>query len=146
MSAEPTPTILIDSREQLPWTFPPEIRVERRTLSSGDYTVEGLEDRIAIERKTLGDFTSTVIGQWIRFAKELHRLMSYDCAIIVVEATLEDITEHRYESDVNPNSVKGRMAQCFIDYQIPVMLWGKREDAQAMALRFLKLAWRRYGK
>lgn len=149
------PTIIIDTRETTPWQFPPEIKTERGTLHEGDYTIhgfrswysiEGFERSIILERKSLGDFVSTVIHQWIRFAKELHRLQAYDCAAIVVEASLDDIENQRYESDANPASVKGRMNQCFIDYGVPVFLWGPREQAQGMALQFLKMAWRRYGR
>lgn len=149
------PVIICDTRERTPWQFPPEIKVERRTLSEGDYSVigpkswysiEGFDRSILIERKSLGDFVSTVVSEWTRFAKELHRLMAYDCAAIVVEANVGDVIAHRYESQVEPAVVEARAHQCFIDFGVPVMWWGPREEAQVMALRFLKLAWKRYGR
>jgi hypothetical protein len=50
------PTILIDTREQRPFRFTRyEVQTVRQFLPSGDYSVGGLEDRIAIERKGPGD-------------------------------------------------------------------------------------------
>ena len=49
-------TIIIDSREQTPWDFTNGPECERGTLSTGDYSIKGLEDFIAIERKELEDF------------------------------------------------------------------------------------------
>ena len=49
--------VAIDTREQKPYRFP---RSEVKTLASGDYSVVGLEDRIAIERKTKEDAYSSL--------------------------------------------------------------------------------------
>ena len=47
--------IIQDTREQAPYTFacitPPPL-VEVATLASGDYSIKGLEDKVAIERKS----------------------------------------------------------------------------------------------
>jgi ERCC4-type nuclease len=65
--------------------------VVRRALPAGDYSIEGLEDSVAVERKTLEDFVSTVIRSRKRFTRELQRLAGYEAACIVVEADLSDI-------------------------------------------------------
>ena len=44
-------TILVDTREQHPWEFPAGFHSEPATLSTGDYSVRGLEDLIAVERE-----------------------------------------------------------------------------------------------
>ena len=43
-------TIIIDTREQQPWTFE-HYTTANRKLDTGDYSVEGLENLLAIERK-----------------------------------------------------------------------------------------------
>ncbi|HEY1192336.1 MAG TPA: hypothetical protein VGE74_32230, partial [Gemmata sp.] len=60
-------TILIDTREQQPYTFagfradkrdgggPLVVDTETVGLSSGDYSLAGYADRIAVERKSLND-------------------------------------------------------------------------------------------
>ena len=51
--------IIIDTREQIPWSFPPEIPVEIGTLKTGDYALAG-DDAFAIERKSKDDFLSLI--------------------------------------------------------------------------------------
>ena len=69
------PVILIDSREQEGFSFDPAVAdVERKGLPAGDYSVAGLIDRVAVERKSLDDFVSTVIHGRARFAIELKKL------------------------------------------------------------------------
>lgn len=136
-------TVVIDTREQLPWTlcFP---SVSRK-LPAGDYSLVGLEDRIAIERKSLGDFINTVIHDWIRFRKELNRLSGYEMACIVVEGNVQDVIDRRYESEANPQSILGRTHSIFVDHGIPVFWWGPRSAAVHLAERLLHIAWKRWG-
>lgn len=135
----------MDTREQRGWTFEPkQVRLSRRTLREGDYTVEGLEGRVALERKSLGDLVQTVISDWLRFRKELIRLSGYDFAAVVVEANLLQIYEHQYESEALPASVLGRINSIQMDHGIPVLFWGDRVRAADMAHKFLLMAWRKY--
>ena len=52
------PSIIIDSREQLPWSFPEEFTVKKDSLPTGDYSLDGMTDLITIERKSLQDMVS----------------------------------------------------------------------------------------
>jgi ERCC4-type nuclease len=136
--------IVIDTREQAEWAFEPrQVLVHRKALPAGDYSVLGLEDRVAIERKSLGDLVHTVIHDWIRFKKELVRLSGYDVACIAVEANLDQLVRHQYESQALPNSVIGRVNSIFIDHGIPTFWWGDRRLAADQAHRLLLLTWRR---
>ena len=119
--------VLIDTREQRPFTFDStKFKVERATIKTGDYSIRGLDDHeFVLERKSLGDFVGTVIGQWIRFRHELNRLSAFDYAAIVVEADVADVMAKRYESEANPLSVIGRAHECFIDHRVPVFFYGK---------------------
>ncbi len=138
--------ILVDSREQRPWAFVgPDFAAERATLQTGDYSIRGHAHAIAIERKSLGDFVSTVVHDWLRFRKELYRLAAMDHAVIVVEASVEDVAAKRYDSDAAPLSVLGRAHAITIDHGIPVCWWGKREQANAMAGQYLQQLWKKIG-
>ncbi len=133
--------VKIDTREQRPWALNEELfATERATLTTGDYSIAGLEDRFAIERKSLGDAVGTFIHGWLRFRRELNRLSCFDLALIVIEADISDVLEHRYESDAEPMSVLGRINSITIDTGIPVCFWGKRDDCVTMVERFLILA------
>lgn len=145
---QPKIPVVIDTREQdgHAWSFVDDLfTTERQGLRTGDYSVQGLTDEIAIERKTLGDCVSTVIHQWTRFRKALYRLAAMDHAIVVVEASISDILEHKYESEAEPLSVIGRLNSVMIDHGIPVVFAGDRATAETFAERFLIQAVRKLG-
>jgi ERCC4-type nuclease len=136
-------TFIVDTREQEPLSFEPEsVAVIRRALPAGDYSIEGQEDSVAVERKSLADFVSTVIRGRERFHKELKRLADYESACIVVEADLADIIEGKYVSGAHPNSVLGAAISIIVDFGIPVFFCGSRQAAcrfvEAYLLRFHK--------
>jgi ERCC4-type nuclease len=108
-------------------------------LCTGDYSVAGLEDRVRVERKSLGDLVNTVTQDWQRFRKELYRLAGFDLALIVVEADLGDLLAKRYESNAEPISVLGRCNACLIDHGVPVVFWGQRPQCQLAVERFMGL-------
>jgi ERCC4-type nuclease len=137
--------IVVDTREQRPWVFDPsQVIASRAALPAGDYSLVGLETRVVLERKSIGDLVQTVIHDWLRFRKELNRLSGFDVAAVVVEGNLEQIVRHEYESDALPASVLGRINGIFLDHTIPVLFWGSSQLATDMAYRFLHLAWRKY--
>ena len=121
-------TIITDSREQAPYRFnPAAVATTKQALPAGDYSVRGLETRIAIERKTLEDFVSTVIHHRTRFKRELEKLRNYEIACIVVEADLRDIVLGRYRSRAHPNAILASALAIYVDYQIPVFFCSDRE-------------------
>ena len=101
-------TVVVDTREQEPYSFPPRrFVVERRALPAGDYSLAGLEREVAVERKTLEDFVHTVIRDRDRFRKELLKLAEYDRACVVVEAGLDDLLSGAYRSGARrPDTVR----------------------------------------
>ena len=97
-------TVLIDQREGLPYRFeglnadadfgyrPLLVPTRTTHLRTGDYSLEGLENTIAIERKSLHDCYSTLGQQRERFVRELRRLQEgYAWAAVVVEAGWDEI-------------------------------------------------------
>jgi ERCC4-type nuclease len=120
-------TVVIDTREQLEYAFSaPSVR---RKLEAGDYSVEGFEDRVAVERKSMADFVSTVIRGRKRFHKELQKLRHYEAACVVVEGNFRDLLEGRYLSDVHPNALAGSIASIIIDFGVPVYFCSDRQAA-----------------
>ena len=89
--------ILHDLREKDPWNFrqiheaPPVARlafsVERRHLQTGDYTLEGHEGEIAIERKSPKDCVNTLTQDLTRFNAEFERMNGIE-SYVIVETTL----------------------------------------------------------
>ena len=131
--------IICDTREQTPWSFPHDIEVERGTLTSGDYSLAGLESMTAIERKSLPDFIGCCTGSnRARFKRELQRLKSYRCRAVIIEADFEAITGGQYRSGINPASVIGSMASWTVRYQIPFLLAGDAAGGAALCLALFR--------
>lgn len=110
--------VLVDQREWLPYAFaeiPADAqfgggtwRVHTRTqlLSSGDYTLDGYADAVAVERKSLQDLFGTVGQGRDRFVRELERLAGMRFAAVVVEAEWSTVFDSPPEhSRLDPRTV-----------------------------------------
>jgi len=85
--------IVIDTREQLPLWKKGIIK----KLDVGDYSIEGHEDKIAIERKSPGDLYGTLLSGHKRFKKELARAESYNYFAIVIECSYSSFLNKEFE-------------------------------------------------
>ena len=138
-------TIVIDTREQEAYSFDPRLAAtERRALPAGDYSVAGLENTVAVERKSLDDFVSTVIHNRARFRKELRKLAEYRAACVVVEAGLLEVLMHRYRGDAHPNAVLGSALGIIFDFGIPVFFCSSRQAACQFVQAYLLAAHARW--
>jgi DNA excision repair protein ERCC-4 len=133
--------IIIDTREQTPWTFEGEhgITTSRAKLDAGDYSVAGLERRASIERKSVEDWTKTVLHDRARFYRELELLRAYDFRCVIVETGVREIMAGLYKSEARPSSVMGFVAEVTVAQSVPVYLAGSRAEAQALAASFLRM-------
>ena len=132
-------TIVVDTREQEPYPFDSEgVTAARRALPAGDYSLDGWEDQVAVERKTLEDLITTVIRSRKRFRTELERLAGYKAACIVVEANLSDILARRYRSGAHPNAVVGSVLSIVVDFGVPVFFCSDRQGARAFVEGYLR--------
>ena len=124
------PVVVIDTREQQPYAFDPaHVTCVRRALPAGDYSLEGYEGSIAVERKSLEDFVASSITGRGRFGRELRGLGEYDLGCIVVEGSLEDVLARRYRSGAHPSSVFGAALSIIVDHGVPVFFCGDRQIA-----------------
>jgi len=144
--------VLVDSREQLPYSFaglrgdvregrrPLAIRTEVVGLNAGDYSIAGCETEIAIERKSLADLYHTLGQERRRFEDELERLNALTWAAVVVEATWPEIAcDPPQPSRMNPKSVVRSIYAFSMRY--PRVHWfpiGERRFAEAATFRLLQ--------
>jgi len=138
-------TIIVDTREQEPYSFDPRLAAAvRRALPAGDYSIAGLEEIVVVERKTLDDFVSTVIHSRSRFREELRKLGGYRAACVVVEAGLGDVLQKRFRGDAHPNAVLGSALSIILDFRIPVFFCGNRQAACHFVQAYLLAAHARW--
>ncbi len=123
----PKPVVLVDTREQDPFDFndfPNWIdEVKSHTLTAGDYSIEGMEGLLALERKSFSDIVSTVTQNRSRFFKMCEKLATYQWKALLIEASYEDIKSpyDSLNSMAHPNGVSGTLDALEARYGIPVI-------------------------
>jgi ERCC4-type nuclease len=130
--------IAIDSREQTPWQFPADVPTVRKKLDAGDYSIVGLESKVAIERKSLGDLVGTLTKGRERFERELDRLATYERKVIVVEGALGTLVDGLYRSTVSPNALLGSLGSFFARWDIATIFAGNARCGAALAGAYLR--------
>lgn len=122
--------ILVDQREKKPYDFP-GVETKEAHLETGDYTVEGFEDRFAVERKSLNDLATSVGSERNRFEAEIRRAQAFDEFAVVVEASREDVESGRYYSQIHPNAVLGTTKKWPWKYSRLEFIWaGENDDGE----------------
>lgn len=118
---KPRPYVLIDSREQRPLRFPPDLGVDcgGATLPAGDYSVRGFTSLIALERKSVGDLVSTLTQGRERFENELDMLAEYRWRAILVEGRRGDVEAGIYRSLATPQSIIGSLRAIWMRWGVP---------------------------
>jgi ERCC4-type nuclease len=139
-------TIIIDTREQQPWSFDHYLTANRK-LDTGDYSIEGLESIVAIERKkSASEFANNVTES--RFKDVIDRLSKIKHSFLLLEFDLEDILIYPIGSNV-PKKMwdKIKISPAFLIknildlqmlYNIHICFCGNSDNAEKMAEYILK--------
>lgn len=171
-------TILIDTAEQHPFTFQglhadsdrgnrllrviEGINLRRHCLgrhpvSLGDYSVEGMVGRVHVERKSMADCHSTILGWQIdgnnshreRFEQELANLGNCECAAVVVECSLGELLAQAPEWDqgqktalLNAKILERSIISFQQRFQVPWLFCDDRRAAEVITFRWLERFWR----
>jgi hypothetical protein len=123
------PIIAIDTREQSPLKFT-RLEAVERALFTGDYSIIGLEEEFAVERKSLDDLANCCLSSnRNRFEHELHRLRGYRFRRLLIVGTRAEIETQRYHSRIAPKSVLGTVAAFEVRYDLPVVFCSSPEEA-----------------
>ncbi|MHA2063179.1 MAG: ERCC4 domain-containing protein [Candidatus Thorarchaeota archaeon] len=145
--------IIRDTREQKGkgWLFRASANcdgVEITKLDVGDYTVKGLEDVLAIERKTLGDLWNT-LGRhenYARFLKEWDRAKNHKLKFLIIEATLSDVDRGYRYSKVPVNNIHAKLVSLQVKHNVHVIFAGRLDLARGYARRLMDKVFRYHEK
>lgn len=97
-------TAIIDTRERDPLDLSP-LRCVTETLSTGDYSLVGLEDVVRVERKSLSDLLSCCGTDRERFERQLERLRGFPVGVLAIEASWRAIELGEWQSRMKPTAV-----------------------------------------
>src|SRR5574344_2648176 len=121
--------VIVDSREQAPFSFAHEkygVTVAVGALTVGDYSLAGLEDKVAVERKSLPDLVMCLGRERERFERELQRGAALDAFCVVCEGSWLDLSRGDYRSQLNPHAACQSVAAFMARYRVPFMFAGSR--------------------
>jgi len=149
-------SIIVDTREQKPWKFRGlkenknkqeaeiYIEVKRHGLTSGDYSIYGHENKIAIERKSKADLFFCMGKDRERFERQVQRLNeTVDLPYVFVEASWESIMMGCDTSKLLPKVVFRTRASW--EQKYPKVKWyflPTVRVAEAQAFRVFDTYWR----
>ena len=117
--------ILIDSREKLPYEF--TIPNRTATMATGDYSIAGAENLVAIERKTVDDLVACLSRHRERFQKELHRGRALQYFALIIESSLADLIRGNYTSKMSPEAAVQSLLAFSVRYGLPVFFAENRK-------------------
>lgn len=142
--------VLVDTREQTPWTFSCSkyiIDIREGKLDTGDYSLEGYEDLVRIERKAS---TSEIAGNITekRFKDWLERLSTYKYKFLICEFDFEDIVNFPHNSGIpksmmnrikiSPAFIMAAMSKIQLKYGIQIIYAGNPRNGQLAAESIFK--------
>ena len=111
--------ILIDKREKNSMVVSNLVEkrhdIKIQTLNIGDYIIVD----VAIERKTLNDFISSMISK--RLVEQLQNLKQFPGQILILEGEEKRINLH-------PNAIRGMLLSIILDFKIPLVYSKNSEE------------------
>ena len=160
-------TIVIDSREQLPYPFTGLmadarqkykvilVPTEVKTLKTGDYSLRGYEDEVCVERKSKADLFTTLSRRRDAFEDEHRRMARMKVAAVVVEADWREIlTAPPPGSALPPANIYRTVISWMARYRVPWFLCGDtgipglgaRRFAEITTFRILEKFYKHFGE
>jgi len=119
------PKIIIDYREKNSLVISELIRlgfeIDFRELKVADYLI----NNIAIERKTISDFISSMINK--RLSKQLQELQQYENRILIIEG-FDEQELYPEKAGMHPNAIRGFLLSIILKYKTPIIFSKNYED------------------
>lgn len=157
-------TVVIDTREQAPFRFT-GIEADKTAagsksgdtsrdqslivptvnacLESGDYSIVGHEHDVAIERKSVGDWFSSISAERDRFEREMERLAEIRYAAVVIEGDWNKLLiDADRRSRMSPKVASRTMANWSIRYGVHFWPMLSRRHAELWTFQLLNQFWR----
>jgi ERCC4-type nuclease len=120
--------VIKDTREKLGYKFSEYENCKgtiAQKLDTGDYTIEGLENKICIERKaSIEELAGNLGSNKDRFVREIERMTKYEHRYIILEFSIEDLLNYPDNSRMPDEKkavsrVAGKyMLKCLMEFQV----------------------------
>jgi len=134
--------IIQDSREQSPFPFDGPwyegVIVKVAGLKTADYSIEGLEDVVGVERKSMPDLLGSISTGRERFEKEMVRALELDAFMVVIEEPFRNLGTKDYQSHMNRNAAIQTVFSWLSKYRCSFWFAESREGAEFATYNFLR--------
>jgi ERCC4-type nuclease len=123
---KPRIKIIVDNREKNSLVISElysqkDIFLEFKQLPVADFLIRD----IAIERKTVSDFLSSMISK--RLSRQLEEMKQYPKQLLVIEG-IDERSLYSDERGINPNAIRGFLLNIVLEYQVPIIFTKNYED------------------
>ena len=122
------------------------IDVEMQHLPVADFLVNG----VAIERKTVSDFLSSMINK--RLSRQLEEIKQYPKSLLIIEGIDEqELYDDCNHEGINANAIRGFLLSIVLEFQVPIIftkdyadtakfisVLAKKEKKEHISLRAVK--------
>ena len=124
--------IVIDTREKnsliISEIAEQNVIYELRRLAVADYIIGD----IAIERKTVSDFISSMLNK--RLLRQLEELKQYPKKLLIIEGIEEQELYSEGGSGINPNAIRGMLLSVVLNYQVPIIFTKNYRDTASFLI------------
>lgn len=126
--------IIVDYREKNSFVVAKLVKlgfeIEFKELKVADYIVKD----IAIERKTIQDFLSSMMNK--RLLKQLEEIKQYEKNLLIIEGIEEQELYSDENQHINANAIRGFLLSIVLKHKVPI-IFTKNEEDTAKFMRVL---------
>ena len=134
--------IVVDTRERKPYFEDlGDEDVIHKKLDTGDYSIEGFENLVAVERKSLNDLIRSISVDRDRFLNEIIRGNDLAGFIVVIESTRGHVGSGNYYSKMHPNAIFGTLSAWEANNDVQFVWATNRDGGEAETLEQLTKWW-----
>jgi ERCC4-type nuclease len=137
----PLPVAVVDTREQNPLSFRRFrgwfAKVEHRALPLGDYSVKGMEDSCAVERKDLADLICSFTTNRAVFISRLRRMAEMQHSLLVVTSSLTEIKSEYPYRGASPNRITQSLIAVLTGLRLPFICTDTHELGEEIVASYL---------
>lgn len=129
---KPPLTVWVDTREGTPFPLPQGVLSVIRGLPTGDYTTRKLRHLAVCERKSPGDYSSSITHEAERFDREMIRMHGYRWRFVIVEGSISQFAELGRVSLVHFNAIVGSVCSLYARHGVPTFFADSPETGGRM--------------
>jgi len=107
---------VVDTREKRPWDFTDAIHM---ALKTGDYSLVGYEDTVAIERKSYDDIYQCLTVRRYNFCRQLRRLGKLKRAYLLIECSASAFLLGHIQHKLTGDKALLRLVKYTNEYGVP---------------------------